>query len=416
MKKVLIIDEAEMFRDYLGKKFTENNFEVSYGVNGLDGSLKMRKVIPDLIIMDFMLSRKSCQEVLAEKQSNPNTKNTPVILMSNKIDKKKIAEFVRFNVKKIYPKPVKMDLLFQGISELMGVKIEVDDTPCIIEAHMNDEVLFIEIAKGLNTEKIELLKYKIDELLKLYQTAVPRFLLMMSSLDIDDKQIFKLRTLLETILEKSGSRPDNIRLLTNSVVVTEFVKSTPELKNIGLTNNLSSALDDLIGIKGDNFAQDKIVGETLLTKPSPNGADSDSFQMRFDNEKTFMELETLGDDVNIAIVDDDLVIRQLVKTVFRNLNWDINLFENGQLFLDTLNEKKYDLVFLDLMMPVLDGFSVLKYIQENNIDNPVIVLSALSKKETVLKAVNYGVKSYMIKPLKPDSIKRKTAEVLRSEF
>jgi DNA-binding response OmpR family regulator len=416
LKKVLIIDEAEMFREYLGKKFTENNFEVSYGLNGLDGSLKLRKVIPDLIIMDYMLSRKSCQEVLAEKQSNPNTKNTPVILMSNKIDKKKIAEFARFNVKKIYPKPVKMDLLFQGISELMDVKIELDDTPCIIEAHLNDEVLFIEIAKGLNTEKIELLKYKIDELLKLYQTAVPRFLLMMSSLDINDSQIFKLRVLLETILDKSGYHPEHIRILTNSDVVEEYVKSTPGIKDIGLTNNLSTALDDLIGIKGDNFAQDKIVGETLLAKPSPNGADSDSFQMRFDNEKTFMELETIGDDVSIAIVDDDLVIRQLVKTVFKNLNWEINLFENGQLFLDTINEKKYDLVFLDLMMPVLDGFSVLKYLQENNINNPVIIFSALSKKETVLEAVTYGVKSYMIKPLKPDAIKRKTAEVLRSEF
>ena len=415
MKKVLIIDESEMFREYLGKKFTENNFEVEYGLNGLDGSLKLRKIMPDLIIMDYMLSRKSCQEILAEKQSNPNTKNASVILISNKIDKKKIAEFAKYGVKKIYPKPVKMDLLFQGISELTGIKIEVDDTPCIIEAHLNDEIIFLEVAKGLNTEKIELLQYKIDELLHLYQTAVPRFLLMMSSLDIDDKQIYKLRALLETILEKSGNRPEHIRILTNSDIVKEYVQSTPELKKIGLTNNLSSALDDLIGIKGDKFAQDKIVGEALLANEQ-GSADSDNFQMRFDNEKTFMELETVGDDVNIAIVDDDLVIRQLVKTVFRNLKWDISLFENGQTFLDTVNEKKYDLVFLDLMMPVLDGFSVLKYLQENDIKNPVIVLSALSKKETVLKAVNYGVKSYMIKPLKPDAIQRKTAEVLRSEF
>ena len=415
MKKVLIIDESEMFREYLGKKFTENNFEVEYGLNGLDGSLKLRKVMPDLIIMDYMLSRKSCQEILAEKQSNPNTKNASVILISNKIDKKKIAEFAKYGVKKIYPKPVKMDLLFQGISELTGIKIEVDDTPCIIEAHLNDEIIFLEVAKGLNTEKIELLQYKIDELLHLYQTAVPRFLLMMSSLDIDDKQIYKLRALLETILEKSGDRPEHIRILTNSDIVKEYVQSTPELKKIGLTNNLSSALDDLIGIKGDKFAQDKIVGEALLANEQ-GSADSDNFQMRFDNEKTFMELETIGDDVSIAIVDDDLVIRQLVKTVFRNLKWDISLFENGQTFLDTVNEKKYDLVFLDLMMPVLDGFSVLKYLQENDIKNPVIVLSALSKKETVLKAVNYGVKSYMIKPLKPDAIQRKTAEVLRSEF
>ena len=413
MKKVLIIDESEMFREYLGKKFEENNFEVEYGLNGLDGSLKLRKILPDLIIMDHMLSRKSCQEILAEKQSNPNTKDTDVVLISNKIDKRKIAEYAKFGVKKIFPKPVKMDLLLQGITEITGVTIEVDDTPCIIEAHLNDEIIFLEVAKGLNTEKIELLKYKIDELLKLYQTAVPRFLLMMSGLNIDDKQIYKLRALLETILEKSGDKPEHIRILTSSDVVKEYVKTTPELKKIGLTANLSEALDDLIGIKGDNFAQDKIVGEALLASDQ-GSADSNNFQMRFDNEKTFMELETFGDNINIAIVDDDLVIRQLVKTVFRNLKWNIELFENGKQFVDNVSADKYDLVFLDLMMPEMDGFSVLKYLRENNITNPVIILSALSRKETVLKAVNYGVKSYMIKPLKPDAIQRKTAEVLNS--
>ena len=416
MKKVLIIDESEMFREYLGKKFTDNNFDVSYGVNGLDGSLKLRKVLPDLIIMDYMLSRKSSHEILDEKQANPNTKDTPVILISNKIDKKKVAELVKYSVRKIYSKPVKMDLLFQGVSEILGIKVEIDDTPCIVEAHLNDEILFIEIAKGLNEEKIELLKYKIQELLKLYQTKTPRFLLMMSNIEITDKQIYKLRNLLEIIVENSSNHPEYIRILTNSEIVNEYVKSVAEFRGIGLTNNLSSALDDLIGIKGDTFAQDKVVGEALLAGSTPNGSDSDNFQMRFDNEKTFMELETIGDDIKIAIVDDDLVIRQLVKTVFRNLKWEISLFENGRTFLDSVKEKKYDLVFLDLMMPVLDGFSVLKYLKENKITNPVIILSALSKKETVLKAVNYGVKSYMIKPLKPDAIKRKTAEVLKTEF
>ncbi len=224
-----------------------------------------------------------------------------------------------------------MDLLFQGITEVTGITIEVDDTPSIIEAHLNDEIIFLEVAKGLNTEKIELLKYKIDELVNLYQTAVPRFLLMMSNLNIDDKQIYKLRALLDTILEKSGNKPEYIKILTNSDIVKEYVTSTPEFKQIGLTANLSEALDDLIGIKGDNFAQDKIVGEALLAGDQGN-ADSNNFQMRFDNEKTFMELETFGDDISIAIVDDDLVIRQLVKTVFRNLKWKIDLFENGKLF------------------------------------------------------------------------------------
>jgi response regulator of citrate/malate metabolism len=47
---------------------------------------------------------------------------------------------------------------------------------------------------------------------------------------------------------------------------------------------------------------------------------------------------------------------------------------------------------------------------------PVIILSALSRKETVLKAMSYGIKSYLIKPLKPEEVFSKAVEVFESNF
>ena len=90
--------------------------------------------------------------------------------------------------------------------------------------------------------------------------------------------------------------------------------------------------------------------------------------------------------------------------------------KTGKKFVDALPGIEYDLVFLDVMMPELDGFGVLEYMNREKINTPVIILSALSRKETVLKAVKYGVRSYMSKPLKPDAIKRKTAEILNPGF
>jgi DNA-binding response OmpR family regulator len=92
MKKILVIDESSLFRDYLAKKLVEYQFEVVQGVNGLDGTLKMRSEVPDLIIMDYYLSRKSSNEVLQEKKKNPNTAGIPVIMVSSRIDKTKIVE------------------------------------------------------------------------------------------------------------------------------------------------------------------------------------------------------------------------------------------------------------------------------------------------------------------------------------
>ena len=72
MKKILIIDESSLFREYLSNKLTSKGFEVVQGTNGLDGSVKMRRELPDLIITDYYLTRKSSREVLQEKKGNPN--------------------------------------------------------------------------------------------------------------------------------------------------------------------------------------------------------------------------------------------------------------------------------------------------------------------------------------------------------
>ena len=416
MKKVLIIDENDDFREYLHKKIEEHGFQVTSGVNGLDGSLKLRKVIPDLIIMDHVLTRKTCHEVLTEKEENPNTVSTPIIMFTNKVDKTKIAEYAKYGVKKIYSKPIKIDSLLKGISEILGTTFEVDDTPCIIEANFNDEIIFIEIARGLNIEKIEILKFKLEELVNIYNIAIPKILVMMSGIVIEDKDIYKIKTLLDIVVKTVKENFDKIIVLTNEKTINDYITAAAEYKNIQVKNNLSDALDELIGQKADNFAQDRVVEDNLLS-PKVDGAKESKIEMRFETENLTRQLETIGNNIKIAVVDDDFVIRQLVKTAFKALEWQLDMFENGKKFIDVLaDNKEYDLIFLDLMMPELDGFGVLEFINQKEIKTPVIVFSALSQKETVLKAVKYGVKTYMSKPLNPVLIKRKTLEILNSGF
>ncbi|MCL2481486.1 MAG: response regulator, partial [Spirochaetaceae bacterium] len=154
-----------------------------------------------------------------------------------------------------------------------------------------------------------------------------------------------------------------------------------------------------------------------LLNPKTKEVKEVKIEMRFETENLTRKLETIGSNVKIAVVDDDFVIRQFVKTSFKTLEWQIEMFENGKLFIDALSEnKEFDLIFLDLMMPEVDGFGVLEFINKNVIKTPVIIFSALSQKETVLKAVKYGVKTYMSKPLNPNLIKRKTAEILNPGF
>ena len=64
MKQVLIIDENPPFREYLKAKLTFHNVGVLTAISSLDGMAKIRTELPDLVILDYNLSRQGCSEVL----------------------------------------------------------------------------------------------------------------------------------------------------------------------------------------------------------------------------------------------------------------------------------------------------------------------------------------------------------------
>lgn len=410
MKKILIIDESSLFREYLCNKLEEQGFEVVQAANGLDGGIKLRNELPDLIIMDYYLSRKSCQELLGEKMKNPNVVKTPVIMVSAKISKAQILEVSRYNITKFFSKPLKVDVFLATISDMLDVSVVIDNTPCIIEAHFNDDILFIEIARGLNNEKIELLSYKITELLELYEIRSPKVLIMLSNIDIGPGEVNKLESLLNVILDGTGSPNKMIKILTSVNYVSEVVNGSSVFKGIGVSGNLENAMDDLIGVKADTIAHDK-AAEKLLTKSAPKNDREESIELRFHQESI-----AGGRDISVAVVDDDFIIQELVKTVVGEAGWEVTAYDNGRLFVDDLSNHNFDMVFLDLMMPEMNGFEVLQHLKKIESDLPVIIFSALTKKETVARAVGFGIKSYLIKPIKPDKLLRKASEVLKANF
>ena len=411
MKKVLIIEESGILRDYLVKKVQDAGLEAVPAMNGLEGSLKMRNAYPELIIMDHMLTRKSSWELLQEKAANPNMKNTPLIYMTDKIAQHDLMRVVRLGVNKVITKPIKLDVLLKAVSEALSIKISLDQTPCIIESHFNEEILFIEVAQGLNTEKIMLLKYKIMELLTMYHVRTPRILIMISNMEFDEFTSGKLDLLFKTIMDSAQNNPGLIKVLSTAEEVKYVLSTNPEFAGIGMVASLDKAMDDLIGMKPDAFAHDTVAREKLL---SNTVEDSDvSVELRFEKEATLRKLALVK---NVAIVDDDFIIRTLIRTVFEEVGWNLTEYEDGKAFVDSLESEEPDLVFLDLNMPVYNGFQVLKTLKARNATMPVIVFSALSKKDTILKARELGVKTFLRKPLKPDALMLKAAEALSRDF
>lgn len=416
-KRILVIDDSSLIRDFLTKQLTGYGFEVISGINGLDGFGKLRSEYPDLVIMDFYLSRKSSMDILKYKASSPPHKDIPVLLISNRLDRETVMQVGKLNVRKILFKPLKIDALLDAVSEALSVNIELDQAPCILDAHLNDKILFIEIAKGFNKEKFSLLRYKIAELLHLYHVEIPRILLLMTDIHPESSEHWKLKDLLLDILEFCQS-PRQIKILTVSGAIKEFIEEETDLSGVETVSTLEQAMDGLLGIKGLEklTAEQDNVQQTFFS--AQQNMDEEAFQLNFAKEAEEGRKQMLFQKpLNIAVVDDDFIVHSIVESALGDTRWSVRTFGDGAEFLAALNkEEAFDLVFLDLVMPGMNGFAVLQFLSTYPKVIPVIVLTALSRRESVQKAMQFNVGSYLVKPIKPDGIIKKALELLNTDF
>lgn len=412
MKQVLLIDESNVFRDYLKYKLDLCHVNTEIGLGPLDSISKLRTLVPDLLIIDYATSKSFVFDLLESKKGDPNARNIPVIILAQKIDKSDLSRLSSFSIKKILPKPLKIDQLFSTIADTLRITFDIDSTPCILESHVNDNIVFIEIAQGLNREKIELLRYSLRELISLYSLTTPKILVMMTDLSLSFIDGPNMELLMESIMSNISVKNKNIKLLTLDQFARDFIEGSPKYAEIQVVNDLTKAIDSLL--KDVNQAEDasSLISERLLTQGRSPMKEGASLEMRFKSE--LEALRSVGQDIHIAVVDDDVVIRTVLAKTFLAINAQVDQFDSGTAFLAKGLSGNYDLIFLDLMMPVMNGFEVLKKLRENEISTPIIVLSAISQREAVLKVLSSGVKSYMIKPLKPEAILKKAIEILQA--
>lgn len=102
-------------------------------------------------------------------------------------------------------------------------------------------------------------------------------------------------------------------------------------------------------------------------------------------------------ETNILVVDDDKSIRNLIKVYLENEGFHILEASNGSEALMMLNETKFDLVILDVMMPILDGISTCIKIRESYV-MPIIFLSAKDEEIHKIEGLTVGADDYITKP------------------
>jgi signal transduction histidine kinase/ActR/RegA family two-component response regulator len=108
------------------------------------------------------------------------------------------------------------------------------------------------------------------------------------------------------------------------------------------------------------------------------------------------------DGKNILIVEDSTVNAMVIANVLKRETCEFSIAPNGQIALDLLKEQKFDLILMDLQMPVLDGINCCRIIRSNKEEYyqklPIIALTAAKESELEKEAKSAGMNDYVIKP------------------
>ena len=122
----------------------------------------------------------------------------------------------------------------------------------------------------------------------------------------------------------------------------------------------------------------------------------------------------MSQKMKVLIVDDEPLNLDYIEQRLEDLNYQIITAADGQEALNKIKSEQPDLILLDLMMPVLDGFAVLKEIKGDNYlrDIPVIIVSAVDDSKSIVKGIKQGADDYITKPIDAERLKKKVREHL----
>lgn len=120
--------------------------------------------------------------------------------------------------------------------------------------------------------------------------------------------------------------------------------------------------------------------------------------------------------MRVLLVEDDYAVSQSIEAMLKKEGMVVDATDLGEDGLDIAKLYDYDIIILDLMLPDMNGYEVLKNLRSAKITTPVLILSGLSEPDKKVKGLGYGADDYLTKPFdKAELLARIQAVVRRSK-
>ncbi|MCK5693366.1 MAG: response regulator [Bacteroidales bacterium] len=116
-------------------------------------------------------------------------------------------------------------------------------------------------------------------------------------------------------------------------------------------------------------------------------------------------INALPDELSILLAEDNLINQKVAQSIFKNIGYEIEIAKNGAEAVELVEQQKFDVVFMDLLMPEMDGYQAAEQIRAAGHTLPIVALSADETDETRKAAFEAGMNDYLMKPTRVESIK-----------
>ena len=118
----------------------------------------------------------------------------------------------------------------------------------------------------------------------------------------------------------------------------------------------------------------------------------------------------------LLLLEDDMALNETVVDYLENLNYDIISVYDGNSAIDTIYENNFDLLLLDVNVPDINGFEILKNIREQDITTPAIFITSLNSMIDLENGFESGCDDYIRKPFALKELKLRIETILKREF
>src|SRR6185295_6377900 len=118
--------------------------------------------------------------------------------------------------------------------------------------------------------------------------------------------------------------------------------------------------------------------------------------------------------IDVLIVDDHLLFRMGIESILKKISLvnSVTHAENGEQVLKLLKKKKFDLIFMDIKMPEMDGITTTKKVSIRFPEIPVVALTSVDDRENIIQMIDAGARGYLLKSADTREVKTAIKKIL----